>query len=147
MAFTHHVSRAATDASPRTGSVALEAVSPGLERIFSPSRRSSTWRRAPQPFVFHAGRAVLFFETPRACVDGLSGMARSPNVGRPALCYIVAGSDGGGRAGTISLRSELGGDSAQDDRQSFGSIASIIGVRHPSRMESVDGKVWFRSAL
>jgi hypothetical protein len=142
MAFTHHVSRAATDASPRTGSVALEAVSPGLERIFSPSRRSSTWRRAPpQPFVFHAGRAVLFFETPRACVDGLSGMARSPNVGRPALCYIVAGSDGGGRAGTISLRSELGGDSAQDDRQSFGSIASIIGVRHPIRMESVDVKV------
>jgi hypothetical protein len=43
----------------------------------------------------------------------------------------------------ISLRrNDPWQDATQDCAESLGSIASIIGVRHPSRMESVDGKVW-----
>jgi hypothetical protein len=43
----------------------------------------------------------------------------------------------------ISLRrNDPWQDATQDCAESLGSIASIIGVRHPIRMESVDGKVW-----
>lgn len=47
----------------------------------------------------------------------------------------------GGVLFRISLRSELGGHSAQDCAESLGFTASIIGVRHPRMMESGDVKV------
>lgn len=48
----------------------------------------------------------------------------------------------GSQACLISLhRNEPGSHAMQDCAESLGFAASIVGVRHPSRMESVDGKV------
>jgi hypothetical protein len=81
-----------------------------------------------------------FLQTPNGTATGLVGVG---NLVLPLDCRELRHISPQGRAQLrISLRSELAGDPAEDCAESLGSIASIIGVRHPSRMESVDGKVW-----
>jgi hypothetical protein len=93
---------------------------------------------APFPLNGSAARSATPNSRPRI-------LSQSISLSLPLGSLLVVGRKAGATVFTrarISLRSELAGDPAEDCAESLGSIASIIGVRHPSRMESVDGKVW-----
>jgi hypothetical protein len=98
----------------------------------SPRRLIPCGWRALDRALLHAG-AVLFFTRARlSTAPVLRVEGGGPTIARATVFT---------RARNSLHRNEPGSHAMQDDRQSFGSIASIIGVRHPIRMESVDGKV------
>jgi hypothetical protein len=177
----NHVTDAANRRSPRTGSVALGAVSPGLERTLSPGNSS---RRAPgRTLRLFAERAADFIEIPADMRGRSLGLLPSLDQHRSVSANAVAGPGSGDRASAFhpglapvltdkrpctvlaaefgvhpttltmirrgkrwrgildAVRREPGSDTANNSAESLGFAASIVGVRHPSRMESVDVKV------
>jgi hypothetical protein len=118
----NHVTDAANRRSPRTGSVALGAVSPGLERTLSPGNSS---RRAPgRTLRLFAERAADFIEIPADMRGRSLGLLPSLDQHRSVSANAVAGPGSGDRASAFhpglapivgcaatfnSLRSELGG--------------------------------------
>lgn len=113
---------AATDASPRTGSVAPETIPHGLGRTFSPAHSRDL---AVRGCVVSLPRVGHYPAGPTRASRGLSF--------HPGLAPIF------GCAATFnSLGRELGGDTAQDCAESLGFAASIVGVRHAQQHGEVD---------